>query len=288
MLHAAASLIVIFGAGLYSLIQLLIGALLPFGVTRPRKNTARYISILVAARNEEAVILDCLQSLARQSYPLDRIEILIGDDQSDDKTAEVIRSFIKDKPQFHYHYIDYTYPGLRGKQNVLANLARKASGELFLITDADITHHEDWAALLAAGFDKKDVGVVSGPTIIRPTGIWERFQALDWLNGVAAIKSFDFAGLPVTSIGNNMGVTKEAYDKTGGYENLPFSITEDYLLFKSVLEAGFDRNWLFHPKALNYSAATYGWKNLLNQRRRWFKGGLEGAGSSLILLVFTP
>lgn len=283
MLYDVAAYIVVFGVGLYSLIQFAIGLLLPFARTRYRTNTSRKISILVAARNEEAVILDCLKSLDNQRYPRERFEILVGDDGSEDGTAAIIKDFIQDKPYFKYHYINYTYPGLRGKQNVLANLARKAEGELFLITDADIEHHPDWAAQLAAGFDEAGVGVVSAPTVVRPGGLWETFQMLDWLNGVAAIKSFDFAGLPVTSIGNNMAVTREAYEQIGGYENLPFSITEDFLLFQSIIKAGYGRNWLFNRTTLNFSAATYGWKNLLNQRRRWFKGGLDGSALSIIL-----
>lgn len=283
MLYDVATYVVVFGVGLYSLIQFAIGFLLPFAKTKFRSNDQRRISVLVAARNEEALILNCLKSLENQNYPRDKFEVLVGDDGSEDGTAALIKEFTKDKPYFKYHYIDFTYPGLRGKQNVLANLARKAEGELFLITDADIEHHPEWAAQLSAGFDKEGVGVVAAPTVVRPGGLWETFQMLDWLNGVAAIKSFDFAGLPVTSIGNNMAVTRSAYEKIGGYEALPFSITEDFLLFKTILQAGYECNWLFNRTTLNLSAATYGWKNLLNQRRRWFKGGLDGSALSIIL-----
>jgi cellulose synthase/poly-beta-1,6-N-acetylglucosamine synthase-like glycosyltransferase len=57
-------------------------------------------SILIAARNEEDTILRCLQAIERLNYPPDRYEVLIGNDQSEDKTGLIIENFIRDKPQF--------------------------------------------------------------------------------------------------------------------------------------------------------------------------------------------
>ncbi|HEV9036866.1 MAG TPA: glycosyltransferase, partial [Puia sp.] len=51
------------------------------------------ITVLIPARNEEANIAGCLGSLARQSYPRDRFEVIVLDDHSTDGTAETIRSF---------------------------------------------------------------------------------------------------------------------------------------------------------------------------------------------------
>ena len=73
------------------------------------------ISILIAARNEEATILDCLQAITQLDYPSDAVEVLIGDDQSTDRTGSFVADFIADKPNFQLVSITYTQAGLRGK-----------------------------------------------------------------------------------------------------------------------------------------------------------------------------
>jgi glycosyltransferase involved in cell wall biosynthesis len=67
----------------------------------PESNPIK-ISVLVAARNEEHNIERCLQSLDEVSFPKEKLEIIIGDDDSDDRTAEKVLNFIKDKPHFKY------------------------------------------------------------------------------------------------------------------------------------------------------------------------------------------
>ena len=244
------------------------------------------VSILVAARNEENNILQCLKSLSELNYPIDKLQILIGDDASEDETANIIKSFIKDKPHFQYHFIDHNLPNLRGKQNVLAQLAHHTTGDIFVITDADITHNKDWLAVITAPFDDQRIGVVSGVTVVNPINLWSGFQTLDWLIGMITIKVLDSFGLPVTSVGNNMAVSRKAYVSVGGYESLPFSITEDYLLFQAILNRGFLHQWIFNDKILNRSAHISDLKTLFHQRKRWLHGGVAGPWYALALFGF--
>ncbi len=62
-----------------------------------KDNDLPSVSVIVAARNEEDNILDCLRSLDNLIYPEDKIEIILVNDHSTDKTGEIISSFIKDK-----------------------------------------------------------------------------------------------------------------------------------------------------------------------------------------------
>ena len=96
------------------------------------------ISILVAARNEASNILDLLVSVENLNYPKEKIAILIGDDASNDETATIIQNYIADKPHYQLFEIVEKRAGLLGKTNVLAQLAAKAKGDYFFITDADI------------------------------------------------------------------------------------------------------------------------------------------------------
>jgi cellulose synthase/poly-beta-1,6-N-acetylglucosamine synthase-like glycosyltransferase len=228
------------------------------------------VSILVAARNEEATIERCLRALAALNYPAGQLEILIGDDASTDDTAAVVRRFIADKPQFRLLPIRQRLGTAQGKSNVLAHLCRAATGSYFLLTDADIALAPDWVPtmLAAAG---PGVGVVTGITTAGGS-LFGRWQGLDWLFGLNIIRLLTDLGLPITAVGNNMLVTRAAYESIGGYEALAFTITEDLQLFTEIVAQGWGYRNLIDPRTLGVSVAQPTVRHLLHQRKRWMKG----------------
>jgi cellulose synthase/poly-beta-1,6-N-acetylglucosamine synthase-like glycosyltransferase len=73
-------------------------------------------------------------------------------------------------------------------------------------------------------------------------------------------------------VGNNMLVTRAAYNSIGGYEALAFSITEDLQLFELIVQQGWKFRNLIDPRTLGISLAQPTVYCLLNQRKRWMKG----------------
>jgi cellulose synthase/poly-beta-1,6-N-acetylglucosamine synthase-like glycosyltransferase len=124
-------------------------------------------------------------------------------------------------------------------------------------------------------FDEK-TGVASGVTIIETGKIFYGMQSLDWafLLSVAAAVGRLFK--PVACIGNNMAFRKEAYIECGGYQNLKFSITEDFALFKAITENG---KWGYafpvDLETLVISKPVKTLKELYHQKKRWGTGGLD-------------
>lgn len=234
------------------------------------------VSILVAARNEAHCIERCLSYLARLNYPTDALQILIGNDDSSDQTAEIIARFIQDKPHFQLITITQNIGLAKGKGNVLAQLAKHATGEYFLFTDADIAVPPHWVQAMLAGFDTEKVGVINGLSTISGTPLLARMQAIDWLANLLIIWFLSLIKIPITSMGNNMATTAKAYRATGGYENLKFSLTEDYRLFKAILEQGFEFRQLMSPKCVAVSLPITTVKGWLVQRNRWITGACEG------------
>ena len=106
----------------------------PLPVPLPR------VSILIAARDEEAALPRCLASLRALQYPAELLEILVGDDASTDGTAAVAEAAMQG---FGGHFRVVPIIGnmgqARGKANVLAHLAHAAATDYFFITDADIS-----------------------------------------------------------------------------------------------------------------------------------------------------
>lgn len=230
------------------------------------------VSILVAARNEETALPRCLAALRALHYPPDRIEILVGDDASTDRTRAVAEAAMQGYGgRFAVVPITHTLGRARGKANVLAQLARAATADFFFITDADIAVPRTWLHGLLA-HAAPGVGTVTGITLVEGPSLLDRLQGLDWLFSLGLAQVATEAGYAVTAMGNNMLVTRAAYTATGGYEALPFSITEDYALFRAVLARGFRFRHVFGARVLASSLPIVGWGALLRQRRRWLRG----------------
>ena len=230
------------------------------------------VSILVAARNEEATLARCLASLRALNYPASHLEILVGDDASTDRTRAVaeaaLAGFLGD---YQVVSIQNTLGQARGKANVLAHLARQATADYFLITDADIAVPPTWVPAMLQ-HAAPGVGTVTGLTVVEGPGLLARLQRLDWLMSLALIQVGTEAGQPMTAMGNNMLITRVAYLATGGYEALPFSVTEDFALFEAVNAQGFGFRQLFEPAVRATSLPAGSWRALVQQRLRWLRG----------------
>ncbi|GAC1375060.1 MAG: hypothetical protein NVSMB30_18700 [Hymenobacter sp.] len=230
------------------------------------------VSVLIAARDEEAALPRCLASLRALHYPAERLEILVGDDGSTDRTAAVAAAAMGGfEGQFRVVPIGETLGRARGKANVLAQLARQATTDFFFITDADIRVPATWVTALLAQAAPA-VGTVTGITAVRGPWLFHRLQGLDWLLSLSLVQVVSDMGRPVTAMGNNMLVTRAAYQATGGYEALPFSVTEDFALFKAVLAQGYGFRHVFSPEVRADSLPVPTWAALLRQRRRWLRG----------------
>lgn len=234
------------------------------------------VSILVAVRNEEKNILDCLKSLNKLDYPKEKLQILIGNDQSADNTKELVREFIKDKNHFQLIDIQDIIKGLKGKANVLANLSREAKGEFYFFTDADIQVPQTWIKTMLETYQKnKKIGIITGFTFINGQNLFAKLQAMEWSQALFSIKILSDLKIPTTAMGNNMMITKEAYEAVGGYENIPFSITEDFAIFQEITKKCYDFKHIINEKITAFSKPILGFINLLQQRKRWMNGALQ-------------
>ncbi len=238
----------------------------PLPVPLPR------VSVLIAARDEAAALPRCLASLRALHYPAELIEVLLGDDASSDGTAAVAAATMQGYAgQFRVVPISATLGPARGKANVLAHLAKEATTEYFFITDADISLPPTWIQGLLA-HAAPGVGTVTGITAVHGPLLFHRLQGLDWLLSLSMVQVVSDLGRPVTAMGNNMLVTRAAYEATGGYEALPFSVTEDFALFNATLARGYGFRNVYAPQTRAESLPILTWVALLKQRRRWLKG----------------
>ncbi|MCU0430372.1 MAG: glycosyltransferase [Cytophagaceae bacterium] len=232
------------------------------------------VSILVAARNEEDNLEMCLQALLQLDYPFDRLEIWIGNDASTDCTELILQRYAHLFSHIQYINITDTVGLAKGKANVLAQLARKAKGDYFFITDADIQVPTTWIQSLLEAFTPQ-TGIVSGCTSSQPIHWLGKAQQLDWLYAFGMVRIVSDWNLPVSAVGNNMAIRRKAYEDTGGYEAIPFSVTEDQALFLETIKHGWKFKNLMNSSCLALTQPIHNWSALLKQRRRWMQGAMK-------------
>jgi cellulose synthase/poly-beta-1,6-N-acetylglucosamine synthase-like glycosyltransferase len=231
------------------------------------------VSVIVAARNEEELIHRCLVALDRQIFPKNKLEIIIVDDRSTDTTGEIIDQFIAGKEKFKKVVTSKEIGSLKGKSNAIANAIEIAEGEIILTTDADCAPGIDWV-YTTVSYYQKDVGMVNGFTTQEAKNSFGGMQALDFIYLLTVASGSINMGYPISCIGNNMSYRKQAYLDVGGYESLPFSVTEDSQLLNTIDKLG--KYKIIYPldvKALISSVPCKTIKDLYRQKKRWAIGG---------------
>jgi cellulose synthase/poly-beta-1,6-N-acetylglucosamine synthase-like glycosyltransferase len=229
------------------------------------------VSILIPARNEFQNLPYLFASIDNLNYPKDRFEVLLGNDQSEDKSLEIMLDFAVDKPWITV--FDVPKGNLNGKTNVLNFLAQKAKGEFLLFTDADIILPKEWINGMIKEFENQPkLGVVIGVTAMNNNFFKSAMQSLEWLIVLSVSKILSDFKIPTTGMGNNMAVRSSAYFKIGGYEKIGFSIVEDYLLYKEIIKAGFGFKQAFNSSVLAFTKPP---EHFFIQRNRWLKGAIE-------------
>jgi cellulose synthase/poly-beta-1,6-N-acetylglucosamine synthase-like glycosyltransferase len=230
------------------------------------------VAILIAVRNEEACIATCLQALARLDYPAGLWEVWLGDDDSEDNSATIIKNFCTQHPHFRLLEMAETAPSSsNGKARVLSQLVPHTQAEFLFFTDADTIVPPTWLKTQVAHF-QPSIGIIAGWTLPQGDSWLARLQMLEWLRVWQIIQWLSDWQIPSTVMGNNLIISRLAYEKTGGFARLPFSLTEDLAIFRAVLKQGFSFKIISHRHNLAFTQAPDTWQSLIAQRQRWMAG----------------
>ena len=221
-----------------NVLWLRLSARLPDGRHRGR------VSILVPARDEERTISRCLDSLLAQTYP--DCEIVVLDDESSDRTAEIIAEYAWQHPGRVRALRGEPLPesGWVGKPHALRQLAARATGDLLFFTDADTVHDPrsvDWAvtnlarhrADLLSGYAYQELGSLGEALVVPATYLMSALILPLWLIPATRAAGLSFA------IGQLMLVKREAFEAIGGAAAVASCISDDVALARAMKEAGF-------------------------------------------------
>jgi chlorobactene glucosyltransferase len=117
------------------------------------------VSVLIPARNEEAVLGRLLDSLEKQNYP--DFEVIICDDHSSDNTEEILNWTAGEDERFHWFLGEKLPTDWLGKNFACHQLAQKASGKYLIFLDADVELSPDAITKAVAFFHEKDLSLLS-------------------------------------------------------------------------------------------------------------------------------
>lgn len=144
----------------YALYPLLL-AILPKRRTQPAEPAEwPTISVLLSVYNEEKHIVERMENMLALDYPSEKLEVLIGSDESTDRTDELVRRF--DDPRLKLH----VFSPRGGKPGVLNRLAPLAHGELLVFTDANSMFDRLALKKMARHFTDPRIGGVCGKVIL--------------------------------------------------------------------------------------------------------------------------
>lgn len=245
----------------------------------PSKNNLEnipFISVVVAARDEEKNIIHCIQSLLNQDYPIDKFEILIVDDFSTDNTAELVKKF--ETSETNLKYLSST---AKRHEKIVVSYKREAiqtginasKGQYILLTDADCIVPPSWITTFSEQFKKEDCVFIGGPVVIsdEKPSLLTSFQGLDMIGMMVITGAGYQSGNQLLANGANMGFSKQVFNELGAYTQFPNKASGDDMFLLHHFHH-------HHPKSIRFlktlsavvvTQPEYAIKSLLRQRIRW-------------------
>ncbi len=235
-----------------------------------------FISVVIAARDEENNISHCIQSLLNQDYPVDKFEILIVDDFSTDRTAELIKNFEQSVTNLKYLSSIAKEQGkqiVSYKREAIQKGINASKGKYILLTDADCTVPPSWINAYSEQFIKEDCVFVGGPVVISDEipNLLTSFQGLDMIGMMVITGAGYQSGNQLLANGANMGFSKQVFNDLGGYDQFPKKASGDDMFLLHHFHQ-------YHPKRIRFlktlsavvvTQPEHSIKALLRQRIRW-------------------
>jgi glycosyltransferase involved in cell wall biosynthesis len=205
------------------------------------KNGARAtVSAIVPARNEEATIAACVEGLANQT---EIHEILVVDDQSTDKTAEIVRGLMVKFPQVRLIEAGTLPEGWVGKNHAAWTGAKEAQGECLLFTDADAQAQAGAVDKALRIMEETRAGLVSFSPEQVTVGWYEKALIPFIYCRLAKYFSYDAVNDPAQPVaaanGQFLTIHRDSYFAVGGHAAVAGEVLEDVALARRIKEKGY-------------------------------------------------
>lgn len=270
--------IVVFG---YALVILLLSKeMLTYPKTKISAETKNLpFSIIINYRNEESHLPGLLASIKNQNYDFALLQWIIVNDNSTDRSLELLQSFKTKNSQIRMLLIDRVPKSTSAKKDGITQAVELSPYNHIITTDADCLLPQNWLLSYLAIYNKHtDAHFIAAPIQIEPQNtILSSLQQQEMMAlQLITMGSFSYRQ-PFMCNGANMSFTKEAFQQADGYEgNLHVSSGDDiFLLEKLAAEDVMKCHYLKNPEAVVTTFPKQHLKELILQRTRWVQKGSE-------------
>jgi len=223
------------------------------------------ISVLIAARNEEAGIGRKIEQTLALDYPVDKLEVIVLSDASTDATDAIVTSCADPRVRL------LRMPERKGKTHAQNQGVTVATGEILVFSDATTTYHPQALRYLASNYAEPSVGAVSGryqyfdPEQASPTGL----GTIAFWNYENLIKKFQSRIRTISGCcGCIYSVRKEAYTA------LPDDVISDLVQPLWTIQKGY--RVVFEDRALAFEETTKSTTEEFKMRVRVVTRGIRG------------
>lgn len=224
------------------------------------------VSVLIAAYNEEAVVVRTIKSVLRARYPIK--EILVIDDGSKDATAKVVEESFADSP-----LVRLIRKENGGKASALNLGIESAVSDILVCIDADTQLDPDAIAMLARHFVDEKVAAVAGNVRVgNQINVLTKWQAIEYTTSQNLDRRAYALLNAITVVPGAIGAWRRAAVlQVGGYTT--DTLAEDMDLTWRLRRAGFRLE--NEAKAIAYTEAPDTFGAFFRQRFRWAYGTLQ-------------
>ncbi|HWB33863.1 MAG TPA: glycosyltransferase family 2 protein [Candidatus Paceibacterota bacterium] len=250
--------------------------LISFFEKKPHKKTASLpasyptVTIAVPAYNEEKTILATLESLMALEYPKDKLDIMVIDDGSRDRTREIAQHFAATHPQVSYHYKENG-----GKYTALNFAIEHSTAELIGCLDADSFASPDALIEVVKSFEANPDAMALMPVmkVHHPKSVLELMQSVEYTFGVFYRKMIDNVGALHVLPGPFSFYRRKVFSIIGPFRHA--HNTEDMEIAFRMHKHGL--RIINAHTAYVYTTVPKTVKKLLVQRVRWSQGFLQNS-----------
>jgi biofilm PGA synthesis N-glycosyltransferase PgaC len=234
--------------------------------------TTPKVSLLIAAFNEERILEAKIKNALGLDYPPDKLQIIIANDSSSDRTAEIAESFASEG------VLLVTTPHRMGKIGNINFASHTADGEILIISDATNMYDPDAINELVAPFADPSVGIVGGIHVIQKgDGDLGESEGLYWKYEAQIEANETRMGSCITANGDILAIRKDLWS------DIPLNVINDdlYLAFK-VIKKG--KRVIITPRAIGRERVSPTAQDEIVRRTRMVAGVYQAMSMAPITL----